>query len=287
MLPESWAIFLTDLFSLLMSYLFLADVVRAAHFGAIPCLSSSELFLRMPSSPHYFKPMYACLISGRGTLPADLTSEEDCLLLLTAICSDILYAHHTFSAVTPPPEESKGRSVKIRSPYVPLSAQSEALQHKRSLDTALTGWYSHFGHLADRSILALFYFCRLIHTMPSVLDLPRLAGYVPAAKSHLHDGLARSEIIITTDEAVNFAWLILDNIDIPSDKIHTNVSIWVPVVLFYASLTVWSQLQRQKSSSSLRTGTLRNLRMFRTELERFPWPCCIEMCLTLDRLTKT
>lgn len=273
-----------SLTSLLLSYLFLVDVVHSAHVGTIPFLSSSELFIRMPSSPYYFKPMYACLISEAGTLPANMKSEEDSLLLLTAICSDILYAHYTFSGITHPSDEAKSQSVKMRNPYVPLSAESEALRHKRNLDAALTRWYLHFGHLTSANILSLFYFCRLVHTLPMMLSLPRLAGYAPAKPNPLLDGFARPDSIIVTDEAINFAWLILDNIDAGSESENTNVSIWLPVVLFYATLTVWYHLQRQTSSSSLRTGTLRTLRMFRAELERLPWPCCTEMCFTLDRL---
>ena len=235
----------------------------------------------MPISPYHFKSMYACLISGTGTLPMDVKAEEDLLLLLTAICSDIFYAYHTFSGITHPTNEAENQSVKIRNPYVPLSAGSEALLHKRKLDTALTRWYQHFGHVASANSLSLFYFCRLVHAMPTVLRLPHLAGYTPAKSMPLPDG---TEGTIMTDKAISFAWLILDQMDARSEKANTNVSIWIPVVLFYAALTIWYQLQKQTSSSSLRTGTLRTLRMFRAELERLRWPCCTEMCLTLDRL---
>lgn len=213
-----------------------------------------------------------------------MKSEEDSLLLLTAICSDILYAHYTFSGITHSTDEAKDQTVKIRNPYVPLSAESEALRHKRNLDAALTRWYLHFGHVASANSLSLFYFCRLVHALPTILSLPRLAGYAPAKTVPLSDGLARPDSTTMTDEAINFAWLLLDNIDARSERADTNFSIWLPVVLFYATLTVWYQQQKQTSSSSLRTGTLRTLRIFKTELERLPWPCCIEMCLTLDRL---
>lgn len=270
--------------SLLMSYLFLADVVHAVHVGTIPCFSTSELFIRMPLSPYYFKPMYACLISGTGTLPANMKSEEDSLLLLTAICSDILYTYYTFSSFVPSKHEENGPSIEIRNPYVPLSAKSEALRHKIDLDAALTRWHLHFGHMASANSLSLFYFCRLVHALPTILGLPRLAGYPPAKMVPLSNDHAGHGSITVTDEAINFAWLILDNIEARPGNADTKVAIWLPVVVFHATLTVWYQQLKQKSSSAFRTGTLRTLRLFRTELERLPWPCCAEMCLTIDRL---
>lgn len=272
------------LISLLTSYLFLADVVHAAHAGTVPCMSSSELFIRMPLSSYYFKPMYACLMSGVGTLPVDIKSEEDALLLLTAICSDILYAHFTFSGIVRPTQDANTQSVKIRNPYVPLSAESEALRHARNFDGALKRWYQHFGHVASANILSLFYFCRLVHGLPVILSLPRLARYAPTKKIALSEDIPGLGTTKAINEGVNFAWLILDKVEAGSGRDDSNFSVWLPVVLFYATLTVWYQLQKQTSSSSLKTGTLRTLRMFRSELERLPWPCCIEMCLTLDRL---
>jgi hypothetical protein len=85
---------------------------------------------------------------------------------------------------------------------------------------------------------------------------------------------------------MNFAWLILDNSNTQADASSTKVSIWLPVVLFFAALTVWRRLEHQSSSSNLRTGTLRTLNLFKDELISLPWPCCVAMCDILDNLMR-
>ena len=275
---------LTSAISLLLSYLFLTDVLRAAHTGAIPCISSSELFMRMPASSYNFEPMYGCLMAGTGPLPADMTTEEDALLLLTAICSDILYAHHAFSSINHLTDKAKDRSAGFRNPYVPLSPEAEALRHKFNLDAALTRWFQHFGWSVSKDCLALYYFCRLVHAVPAIFGFPLLAEYPPASAARTLGSLQRASTGSISDEAMNFAWLIVDNSNTRSESLNTNVSIWLPIVLFYAALTVWYQLQQQESSSRLKTGTYKTLNMFQAELDRLPWSCCTAMCLTLDRL---
>ena len=95
---------------------------------------------------------------------------------------------------------------------------------------------------------------------------------------------SRDSVPDISDNSVNFAWLILDHSDARWDALGPNVSIWLPVVIFYAALAIWYHLQSQQSSSNLRTGTLRTLNMFKDELAQLPWPCCAEMGRTLDRL---
>lgn len=268
-----------------MSYLFLTDVVRAAHFGSIPCISSRELYMRMPSSPYNFNSIYSCLLSGTDTLPADLKSNEDSLLLLAAVCSDILCIHHTFSSLAQPAREMLGRPSWALNPYAPLSSGSEALRQLYTLDAALTNWHQHFGQEADKYVLALFYFCKLVLVLPEILCLPQLAEYPPAmVTARFTARVSRESRIHIPDEAMNFAWLILDCSNTRSDDLGANLSVWLPVVLFYAALTVWYQLREQASSSNFKSGTLKTLGMYKEELRHLPWTCCVEMCFTLDAL---
>ena len=266
-----------------MSYLFLTDVIRAAHCGRVACISTNELFMRMPSSPYNFHQMYRCLLLGARPLPSDLRADEDSLLLLTGVCADILYIQHSFSNVMLPAENSGGQS--RQNPYAPLSPTSEALRHRFVLKAALMRWHQHFGDGASRDVLSMFFFCRLLLALPDILLLPCLAGYPPNSKqtSTLPDWCQETMLEIS-DEAINFAWLILDNSNAQNDGSGANVSIWLPVVLFFAALTIWYHLHHQRSRSNLKTGTLRTLNVFKDELSHLPWPCCAEMCRTLDKL---
>ena len=269
--------------SLLMSYFFLTDVTHAIHCGRVTCISTEELFMRMPLSPYNFHHMYTCLLSGARPLPSDLRRGEDSLVLLTGICADILYFHQSFSNMRASAEYSAAQPK--RSPFAPLSAPSEALHHHYSLDAALSRWHRHFGESTDRDVLAMFYFCRLLLASPDILRLPYLAKYSPSAGgTSVMSTRSRDTAPNISDDSVNFAWLILDHSDSQGDVLGPIVSIWLPVVIFYAALAIWYHLQSQRSSSNPRSGTLRTLNMFKDELARLPWPCCLEMCRTLDRL---
>ena len=168
--------------SLLMSYFFLTDVTHALHCGRVGSISTKELFMRMPSSPYNFHHMYNCLLSGAQPMPADLRRDEDSLILLTGICADILYLHQSFSNVQASAESSAAEP-KV-SPYAPLSATSEALQHHYSLDAALSRWHQHFKESTGRDLLTMYYFCRLLLASPDVLRLPHLAEYPPSTAGH-------------------------------------------------------------------------------------------------------
>lgn len=265
-----------------MSYLFLTDVTCAIHCGRVPCISTQELFMRMPSSPHNFSQMYGYLLSGVRNLPSDLREDEDSLLLLTGICADILYLQHSFSNLAPT-VDMPGQSDS--NPYSPLSPAAEALRHRFGLDAALTRWYQYFGEISSSDILLMFYFCRLLLHLPDLQKLPSLAGYPSGSRRTLiPQDMSITATSRVSDEALNFCWQILETSNARNNALGSNVAIWVPVVLFFAALTMWSHLEQQNSSTSLKTGSLRTLNMFKDELSHMPWPCCIEMCHTLDRL---
>lgn len=229
-----------------MSYLFLTDVTRAIHGGRVPCISTQELFMRMPSSSHNFNQIYSSLLSGVRALPSDMKADEDSLLLLTGICADILFIQHSFSNLllaADPSDESRPN------PYAPLSPPAEALRHSFTLNAALVRWYQHFGDIASPNILLMFYFCRLLLALPDVLRLPSLAGYPSSSKptSTVPD-LSTTAISKVSDEALNFSWQILENSHARTEVLGGNTAIWVPIVLFYAALTIWAHLEQQGSS---------------------------------------
>lgn len=270
--------------SLLMSYLFLTDVTCAIQAGRVPCISTQELFMRMPSSPHNFAQLYSSLLSGARPLPSDIKADEDSLLLLIGICADILFIQHSFSYLL----LAADLSTQTRpNPYAPLSPPAEALRYRFILNAALMRWYQHFGDIASPNILLMFYFCRLLLALPDVLKLPSLAGYPSSSeRASMVPDMSATAIPRVSDEALNFSWQILENSHTRTEIFGGNTAIWVPVVLFYAALTIWAHLEQQGSSKNLMTGTLRTLNIFKDELSHLPWPCCVEMCHTLDRLMK-
>ena len=266
-----------------MSYLFLTDVIRTVHCGGAACISTKELFLRMPSSPYNFHQIYSWLVSGARNLPHDMKAEADSLLLLTGICADIIYIHHSFPNLAMSGERHGQQSSS--NPYAPLSPASEVLRNHFILNAALTRWQEHFGEFASKDILTMFYFCRLVLASPDILKLPQVTAYPPSPiQTSTLPEVAQETTLEISDEAVNFAWLILDNSNARPDISGTNVSIWLPVVLFLAALAIWYRLQQQNRSSNLKTGSMRVLNMFKGELRHLPWPCCAEMCFTLDKL---
>jgi hypothetical protein len=237
----------------------------------------------MPSSPYNFHNMYNCLISGARPLPSDLKMDADSLLLLTGICADILFSHYSFSSVSECAEELLAQS--SQNPHAPLSCPAEALRHQYILKAALSRWLQHFEEVVRQDVLAFFYFCKLLLCFPDVLKLPQLVGYPPNTNSaSTTTGSTNPGLIEVSDEAVNCAWRILDNSDALGDASGPNIAIWLPAVLFYAGLTIWCHLRPQGSSLNSRTGTMRTLKMFKDELSHLPWPCCVEMCCTLDGL---
>ena len=89
-----------------------------------------------------------------------------------------------------------------------------------------------------------------------------------------------------SDEALNYAWLVLDSINIRKTPPENSQSAWIPTVLFYSGLVVWQRLRR-RTAADFKYGTLKVLEMFKKELEQLPWDCCREMTYTLDCLMKS
>src|ERR1700712_5118173 len=112
--------------------MFLTDTVHAIYCDAAPTLSTNEVCIKMPSSNYPFRAVYTALLNGHSRLPDDLKSREDCLLLLTALLSDIVYLNRSNQGTQLPPVLANHASdghydhgKPLRNPYAPLSAQSE------------------------------------------------------------------------------------------------------------------------------------------------------------------
>jgi len=272
-----------------VSYLLLTDVISALHCDATPNFSTTELSIKMPLSSHRFRTIYA-LIHSHVSLPTDVRSKEDGLLLLTALLNDIIYMQRCYPTDTVP---SVGHTASIsssnaplRNPYAPLSSLSERSRLNAALNAALDRWKEIFQPTTEKVILALFYFCKLQVTCPDIWELPRLAGYMTCLDSinnpspPSRDGGRRIEI---PDEAIDFAWLVLDSCNMELETLGNKLAIWLPVILFHSALVIWQRL-RFRSPADTKYGTLKILSMFKNEIAQLPWACCAKMQTTLGRL---
>lgn len=269
-----------------MSYFLVVDVVRAIHIRAMPCISTRELFMHMPCGNSSFNSVYGCLISGIGTLPTALRGNDDGLLLLAAICSDLLYADLISSNLARDVTLERIGFALGPNAYIPLTPESEAMRVRHIFKDTLARWHQHFSKTVSADVMSFFYFCRLFVAVPELLYLPSYVGYPELALLRPRPTLPCGvEDICISDEAYNFAWLILDHTTRRTITEHDNkISIWLPVALFYAAITVWHRLKYSRLSADFRAGTLSCLKLFIAELRTLPWPCCATMSLIIEKL---
>ncbi|KIW98743.1 uncharacterized protein Z519_00406 [Cladophialophora bantiana CBS 173.52] len=259
--------------SSLVGYLILVDTMHAVHCQSMPNFSTSELYIRMPTSNHHFRAVYNSMIHGYA-LPADAKSCEDALLLLVALLSDIIYMQHCHCSA-PGYHEGEVTGVPLRNPFIPLSVQGERCRLTADMSAALSRWERHFKHQIGKDILALYYFAHLRLTCLGLGDL----NY--AAMSGCNSSSFKS--IEIPDKALDLAWLILEQCHrLREDQ---RLAIWLPIVLFQSALVVWQKLK--SPTPHRKYGTLRVLNAFSNEISKLPWSCCGEMTETLDKLAES
>ncbi|KAK5151361.1 hypothetical protein LTS14_009204 [Recurvomyces mirabilis] len=256
--------------SSLISYMLLVDVLQAVHFDFIPNYSTQELFIQMPGSPHTFHKVYKSLLDGFA-LPADLTFREDALLLLVALLGDVIRAQKTGSLPS-----AFHESLSNQNPYAPMTVHWETSRLEATLESALTGWRSHFTQ-TSHDVLALYHFARLHLIVPQTCKLARWAGYPDRmSKASSTTGLAIST------EAADLAWEVLAASEACRTGSESYMSIWLPVVVFYSALVVGREFQN-KGQPKTNLSSARILGSFKEELQRLDWPCCAAMNATIVR----
>ena len=272
-----------------MCYLLLTDIMHSMHYGVMTHYTTNEIYIKMPASSYHFHDVYSSLLAHASPLPEDMTSQEDGVLIIVALLSDIVLIRTSFSLLTQTSSSSPDARRVVntvrdqRRPAVPLSPPAELPRMLAKVSRALDRWFQRFSETVSREVLSLFFFCRLYLACPEMRLLPRLAGYRPALPAEHGTARAVLDEILISDDAMRCAWLILDNINVKPTATESACLIWLPIVLFYAALVVWRRL---KSGFQLDEsyGTLKILGMFQKELERLPWPCCAEMIKTLENL---
>lgn len=253
--------------------------MQALHCGQTPNYLTNELFIRMPSSTYQFKTIYNSLVHGY-TIPRDVTTQEDALLLLTALLSDTIYTQRCFLSLIFRSQKNTSKKLPpLHNPYAPLSADSEYSRVRHRLMAALDRWEQHFEQYVGDDIRALFHFTKIQLLCPHIFLLPKMAGYSATGN------LCNPGMIEIPDKAIDLVWLVLDSCEKAFDSPRQKSAIWLPIVLFMSSLVLWNKISYQPEPGH-KYGTLRALKTFRSEIVRLPWPCCAEMSTTLSRLTK-
>ncbi len=276
-----------------MSYQFLIDVVHAVHYNTSTQYNSSELFITMPASNHNFHDIYTKLVLEEHPLPLDMTEEEDAVLILSALLSDIITIHKVFSGFDLQSAEllssqpsTSSNTLSVLNPFVPLSPYAENQRMLSQILKSLDLWGKRFRPIMSEDVLSLFYFCDMCLSFPQALLLPQLAEYEPAVIS---SSGSRSEVdlasMVISEATMRSAWLVVDHVNVRRLPDRAACPVWLPVVTYITALVVWANL---KSSSMSRStyGTLKVLGMFKVELQQMPWPCCTVMVKNLDELMR-
>lgn len=291
--PETQAEICNGMCSALMSWMLLLDVVGALHLNTSTEFSTNELFFKMPKAEQNFGEIYIQLLVEEKPLPPAVVAHEDALLVLLALCSDIMATQRAYEESNilsfAPNEgeqtETSARSIqRMPSHLLPFSPMGEYQRVISKLQRALGRWSERFHNSMSRSIRALFHCVSACSLWSPTISLPQILGYSPTIIGFAMVNNGRlSKIGGPPDEAVRHAWLVLDNIDARDPESRYKCPIWLPIVTHMASLVVWKSLQ----STAPREGkivSLRVLNMFKFELEQMFWPCTGKMAEHLDIL---
>lgn len=262
----------------------MADVLRSIHYGIPSTLAIPELTSQPTSLNTDFNEIYTAVVF-ESRAPSTSLSIDGAVLALVAILNDIhvlAMAFHPLGREARRTQEKDHDNPYFFNPHLPLSPANESREAARTLNQALDFWSHSYVSQASKDIKALFYFCRMYLSLPSLQLLPIMAGYPP--RSQLLKNIPPREIqtldseLEENSDGLTNAWLILENVE----STGAMTCLWHPIVVFYASLVVWRKIGLQAASGS--RGSLRVLHLFKAELEQMRWPCCATMSQVLEKL---
>jgi hypothetical protein len=160
--------------------IWLIGIVQALHFDLSTNLfTSRELWTSMPSSSSEFQEVYSVLLDDRtpqDRVPARSFSQEDALLLLMALLSDLLFLRRSLGQVVRSTENITKRSIRSN-PFSPFSPHMELDHIEALLSLALDKWHGRFRAHASPEILALYHYTKMYLCFDGLLSLPPMAGY--------------------------------------------------------------------------------------------------------------
>ncbi|KAJ5563959.1 hypothetical protein N7513_000201 [Penicillium frequentans] len=235
--------------SLLTSFYFLVDILRAIHLNTPPSFNQTDLSfpLTTPSAGR-FEDLYRQIIVNRQSLPQGLAPDEYLLALLCILSETVQLLRFLGPFVDETIQSNRTQDMPpmhlMKGPYLPSSATREYLQQSEALIQSLEVWHSsvinnnsadfsgveHFDATSQgdsnsntlrvhRNVLPLAYFCRiLLEIGPRALQLPNIAGYdgLPLRGQSPHSPSNEQPHhlgIRISDTAIECAWKVLDALD--------------------------------------------------------------------------
>ncbi|KAH8815295.1 hypothetical protein F5884DRAFT_172944 [Xylogone sp. PMI_703] len=277
-------------YSPLLWSLWLWDIVNALHWNLSLNFSSVEVLSTMPSSTLAFQDIYREILQEPSSSNHPLfstinsNSREHAVLLLLAIISDAMTIRRSLGSATNIINPIPIATYKYN-PFVPFSAHTELERMESHVLRALDQWYGKFKGSMSPDILALYHYSRLYLSCPAIPVLSQLAEYQPSSASLNGTDLSSSSNEANiSDQSVTHAWALLDIAALCPKSREALCPVWMPIVVFHASLVVWAKITLGRSSDSNQHGSRRALLAFKVELEKMPWPCCTRMTATLQRL---
>ncbi|KAJ5693114.1 hypothetical protein N7462_002537 [Penicillium macrosclerotiorum] len=296
--------------SLITSFYFVIDIIRAIHLNTPPSFSPTDLsFPLTDQSTWRFEDLYRQIIIHKRPLSPDQTPGEY-LLAILCILSEVFqllkFLGPFVDETTQNPHMADVNSIF----YPPSSASREYLRQIEGLICSLQVWHSSIDAQSARSSngcqfsnaslsrgpnsatlklhrdsLPIAYMCRILLELgPRALELPKIAGYDgPLPNGHnppspLNDKPHQLGIHVS-DSAIECSWKILETLDDEGHDVDCTVEdsfipLWLPLVLFYAGLTVWARMQEDQDRGLLKgaqnspSARRRLLRSFENELRK-------------------
>jgi hypothetical protein len=165
------------------------------------------------------------------------------------------------------------------------SASTNSVGHLKSIQRTLHRWKAEYMDQASPELKAFYHFCQMYLLFKNLESLPDVAGYRRKQKKNPKtlQGLTHTTATTSDDEndptrASHHAWLLLEHASARS----TPAAVWLPVILYMASLVVWYDICSRQGSRS--HGSMMVLHLFVKELRGMHWPCCLDMAANLEQL---
>lgn len=240
----------------------------------------------------HFQNLYSSLLHEQDVYHSVHWLSGDPLLLLVAILSDAICIQRSLlpystkiprvPSIAVPSYDDK---LSGQDPHPALSPISEYQRMSECLNNSLDRWHERFASDEGRPYLALFYFCRLYVDSPQLSQLPGLVEYPPNQVDSIQPPKRSLHEMHISGKAVDYAWAILDHVGSREGGRENICPIWDPLIVFLAALVVWAKTQQHIEQGG-GGGRMKQLLVFKLELDQMPWPCSAEMASTLDRILR-
>ncbi|KAJ5201256.1 hypothetical protein N7449_006059 [Penicillium cf. viridicatum] len=301
--------------SLITSFYFLVDILRAIYLNTPPSFSPTDLSFPLTNQSTWrFEDLHRRIIIHKRSLSLGQTPDEY-LLAILCILSEVfqllqLLGPFTDKSIQNAEKADVNSSLHAGRLYPPSSVSREYLRQSEALVCSLQVWHSSMDAQSTgassgcqfpdaipqtgpnsaalklhRDVLPIAYLCRILLELgPRALELPKIAGYdgpVPNGEnppSPLNNNPHKLGIHIS-DAAIECSWKVLDTLDEERDDVDCTVEssfipLWLPLVVFYAGLTVWARMQEDRDRGLLKgaqnssSARRRLLRSFENELRK-------------------